>query len=93
MFRNLTFNSYIWILLGVGCIIAGSYFGWQYRRGIMRMFPLPFGLVLSGISMTISGLTNGFTDHTLLGRQLTKLATLTAIPGIPLLAYGIWTSI
>ncbi len=32
MFRNLTFNSIIWILMGLICFGAGAYFGWEYRQ-------------------------------------------------------------
>jgi hypothetical protein len=90
MLRNLTFNSYIWILLGLGCLIYGGFMGWEFRRAITRMFPLPFGLMLTGSAMIITGLTNGFTVYTPLGRKLTKVGILLFIAGLPLLLYGFW---
>ena len=90
MFRNLTFNSIIWILLGLGCLILGGYYGWEIRRNISRMFPLPFGLLLTGLAMTLCGLTNGFTDQSLWGRNLRKLGILCFLAGLPLLGYGVY---
>lgn len=90
MFRNLTLNSIIWIALGIFCFAISTYLGWEYRRAIRFMFPLPTGLTLTGIVMILAGLTNGFTDHTPLGRKLIKVAVLLAIPGLLLLVYGFW---
>jgi hypothetical protein len=93
MFRNLTFNSVLWIVMGVGCLIAGGYYGWDFRRYISRMFPLPFGLLLTGLGMSLCGLTNGFTDQTPWGRKFRKVGSLCFILGLPLLAYGVYGNI
>ena len=93
MFRNLTFNSILWILMGLGCLIAGGYYGWEFRRAITRMFPLPGGLLLLGLAMSLCGLTNGFTDQSAWGRKFRKLGTLSFIIGLPLLAYGVYVNL
>ncbi len=90
MFRNLTFNSIIWMVLGFGCFVAGVYYGWEFRRAITRMFPLPFGLSSVGLAMILCGLTNGFTDQSPLGRNARKLGILFFLVGLPLLLYGVW---
>jgi hypothetical protein len=88
MFRNLTLNSVVWILMGIGCVLAGGYYGWMYRYAITRMFPLPGGLFLIGLAMTICGITNGFTDQSPLGRKLKKAGILLFLAGIPLSVYA-----
>jgi hypothetical protein len=90
MLRNLTFNSYIWMFLGLGLLAYGGYMGWEVRRFITRAFPLPFGLIFTGLAMILTGLTNGFTDYTPLGRKFTKLGILLFLVGLPLLLYGVW---
>lgn len=90
MFKNLTFNSYIWMLLGLGCLIYGSYMGWEARRYISRAFQLPFGLIFTGLAMALTGLTNGFTDYSPWGRKFTKTGVLLYLAGLPLLIYGFW---
>ena len=93
MLRNLNFNSIVWILLGLACLVYGGYSIWLYRRAIVGMFQFPFGLVFTGIAMIFCGLTNGFTDISPLGRKFTKAGLFFFIPGIPLLLWGVWRSI
>jgi ABC-type spermidine/putrescine transport system permease subunit II len=92
MLRNLTFNSILWIVLGLGCFIAGSYYGWQYRRAITSIiyFSLIFGLLVTGLAMILCGLTNGFTDQTPWGRRFRKIGALAFIGGLPMLLYGFY---
>lgn len=90
MLRNLTFNSIAWIVLGLIFFIWGSFLIWQYGRFITRAFPLPLGALLTGTAMILCGLTNGFTDHSPLGRKLKKLGTLFFLGGLPFLLYAFW---
>jgi hypothetical protein len=80
------------MVLGLVCFIAGSYYGWQYRRAItyINNFSLIFGLLVTGLAMMLCGLTNGFTDQTPWGRRLKKLGTLCFLGGLPMLGYGLY---
>ena len=91
MWRNLTLNSIVWILLGLFCIGVGAYYGWEYRRAITRMFPIPFGFGITGIAMILCGYTNGFTDYSPTGRKIKKAGALLFLTGLPALFYSIWT--
>lgn len=90
MLRNLTFTSIFWIALGLISFSYGGYLGWTYKRMITYMFPFPFGLTFTGIAMILCGVTNGFTDHTPLGRKITKVGVLLFLAGFSFLGLGIW---
>lgn len=87
MLRNLTFNSIVWIVLGVGFSIFAAYFAYKWRYMGFRLLPLPIGILFIGIGMILCGMTNGFTDHTPLGRKLKKIGAFLLIVGIPLAGY------
>ena len=87
MLRNLTFNSIIWILLGLGFFFGGAYLTYKWRYTGIRLLPMPIGILFVGIAMTLCGVTNGFTDHTPLGRKFKKIGAFLFIVGIPLIGY------
>jgi hypothetical protein len=93
MFRKLTLNSILWMLMGLGCLIAAGFYGWEARKYISRGFPLPGGLLLTGLAMSLCGLTNGFTDQSPWGRKFKKLGILCFIAGLPLFAYALLTAL
>lgn len=87
MLRNLTFNSIIWVILGLGFTLGGIYFTYKWRLYGFRLLPLPIGFLLIGIAMILCGITNGFTDHTPLGRKFKKVGAFLFIVGIPMVGY------
>lgn len=76
--------------MGLIFFIWGMFTTWQYGRFVMRAFPLVFGALLTGIAMILCGLTNGFTDHSPLGRKFKKTGILFFLGGVPLLLYSFW---
>jgi hypothetical protein len=89
MLRNLTPTSYFWILLGLLFSLGGTYFTWKWRMMTMQL-PMPIGFLMIGIGMILCGLTNGFTDHSPLGRKLKRIGAFLMIVGIPPIAYVAW---
>jgi hypothetical protein len=87
MLRNLTLTSYLWIALGLGFGIFGAYLSYQWRYTGFRLLPMPLGIILVGLGMTLCGLTNGFTDHSPLGRQFKRIGAFSLIVGIAVTGY------
>ena len=86
MLRNLTLTSYFWILLGLGFTLGGTYLTYKWRMMTMQL-PMTVGFIMVGIGMISCGITNGFTDHTPLGRKLKRIGAFLLIVGITPIAY------
>jgi hypothetical protein len=84
MFQNLTFNSILWLIIGVALIAIGAYVGMR-----MRMYPFTAGLVFLGIGSSFCGWTNGFTDYSPTGRLLWKVGIPILLLGLLLTGYGL----
>jgi energy-coupling factor transporter transmembrane protein EcfT len=87
MLRNLTLNSVIWIILGIGFFLGGAYLTFKWRSYGIMLLGMPIGIFLVGIAMILCGITNGFTDHSPLGRKLKKIGAFLFIVGIPPIGY------
>jgi hypothetical protein len=92
MLRNLTFNSIIWIALGLGFFFFGAYLTYKWRFTGFRLIPMAMGIIFIGVGMTLCGMTNGFTDHTPLGRKFKKIGAFLLIVGFPLVGYIGWNT-
>lgn len=92
MFRNLTLNSIVWMILGIGISLFGAYLTYKWRYTGFRLLPMPVGIIFIGIGMILCGMTNGFTDHTPLGRKLKKIGAFLLIVGLPLVVYVAYTA-
>ena len=92
MFRNLTLNSVVWMLLGLGFTFFGAYLTYKWRFYGFRLLPMPIGITFIGIAMILCGVTNGFTDHSPLGRKFKKIGAFLFIVGIPLVGYIAYNS-
>lgn len=87
MLRNLTLNSVVWIILGVGFFLSGIFFLYKWRTFGFTLLGMPIGLIFVGTGMMFCGLTNGFTDHSVLGRKLKRIGAFLLITGIPPIGY------
>lgn len=85
MFQNLTFNSILIMVFGLTLIIFGIWTGIIMRGRVQGV-----GLIFTGLGITILGFTNGFTDFTLLGRFLYRVAIVAFMFGIPISLYYLY---
>jgi hypothetical protein len=81
MFRNLTLNSILIIIIGLGLISLAVWSGLTGGR-IQGA-----GLFLTGLGTVFLGLTNGFVDMTPQGRFLFRVAVVAFLIGIPISLY------
>ena len=82
---QLTFNSILMILIGLGLMAFGVWLG---LRSWGRMFGV--GFFSTGIGNVLFGATNGFTDMTPIGRKLFRFALVAYLVGIPIIAYFLY---
>ena len=75
--------------MGLGFAFAGVYFTYKWRMMTMQL-PMTIGFVMFGIGMILCGVTNGFTDHTPLGRKFKKIGAFLLIVGILPIGYVAW---
>ena len=81
MFRNLTLNSILMIIIGLGLISLAI---WSVLTGARIQGA---GLFLTGLGTVFLGLTNGFVDMTPQGRFLFRVAVVAFLIGIPISLY------
>lgn len=89
MLKSLTLTAFFWILLGLGFFFGGAYFTYKWRM-VWSQLPMTVGFVMVGIGMILCGVTNGFTDHTPLGRKFKKIGAFLLIVGIAAIGYVAW---
>lgn len=89
LIRNLTLTSIFWIILGLGFTLGGTYLTYKWRMFWMQL-PMTVGFMMVGVGMILCGITNGFTDHTPLGRKLKKIGAFLLIVGVPPIGYVAW---
>jgi hypothetical protein len=76
------------MLIGLVFLLGGIYHGLFYRD---RM--LSAGMVTFGVGFLFLGLTEGFSDPTPRGKLLYRIAIISFIVGIPILALEAWQMI
>jgi hypothetical protein len=81
MYLPLSLNSWLVMLIGLVFLLGGIYHGLFYRD---RM--LSAGMITFGIGFLFLGLTEGFSDPTPRGKLLYRIAIISFIVGIPILA-------
>ena len=81
MFRNLTLNSILIIIIGFGLIFLAVWSGLAGAR-IQGA-----GLFFTGLGTVFLGLTNGFVDMSPQGRFLFRVAIVSFLIGIPISLY------
>ncbi len=86
------------MLIGFGLLGWGIYNVWEFRRNLSALasiytFPTIGGFIFLGLAAILCGYTNGFTDHSPLGRKINKIAVFLAVAGLPLAGYAIWKSL
>ena len=82
MFQNLTLNSILIILFGLGLIVLGI---WSAVGAGARVQGT--GFVFTGLGTAILGFTNGFVDLSPQGRFLFRVAIVSFLIGIPITLY------
>ena len=85
MFNNLTFNSVMWILIGVGLFAASI-----VEVRMMRIYAMAIGMIFLGIGCILCGITNGFTLYTPAGHLMRKAGVLSFLIGIIPTAYYVY---
>ncbi|HRH41004.1 MAG TPA: hypothetical protein PKY82_05120 [Pyrinomonadaceae bacterium] len=98
MFQNLTFNSILWMVIGLGLFGWGLFNVWSFRHNPsalanLYVFPSVAGFILLGLASILCGYTNGFTDYTRRGQAIKKIAVFLAVAGLPLAGFAIWRSL
>jgi len=88
MYLPLSLNSWLVMLVGLVFLLGGIYHGLFYRD---RM--LSAGMVTFGVGFLFLGLTDGFSDPTPRGKLLYRIAIISFIVGIPILALEAWQMI
>jgi hypothetical protein len=88
MYLPLSLNSWLVMLIGLVFLLGGIYHGLFYRD---RM--LSAGMVTFGVGFLFLGLTDGFSDPTPRGKLLYRIAIISFIVGIPILALEAWQMI
>ena len=78
-----SFNSWLLIAIGLAFVIGGFVHVVMFRG---RLFSI--GLVATGVGLTILGLTEGFADPTPRGKLLYRIAIISFVVGVPIVAYG-----
>lgn len=81
MFRNLTLNSILIIIIGLGLISLAV---WSALNGGRIQGA---GLFLTGLGTILLGFTNGFVDMTPQGRFLFRVGVVAFLIGIPISLY------
>jgi hypothetical protein len=81
MFQNLTLNSILIMLFGLGIIVLGI---WSGLAGARMQGA---GFVFTGLGTAILGFTNGFVDLSPQGRFLFRAAIVSFLIGIPITLY------
>ena len=81
MFRNLTLNSILMIIIGFGLIFLAV---WSVMKGARIQGA---GLFFTGLGTVFLGLTNGFVDMSPQGRFLFRVAIVSFLIGIPISLY------
>ena len=82
MFQNLTLNSILIMLFGLGIIVVGIWSGIGAGARIQGA-----GLFFTGLGTAILGFTNGFVDLSPQGRFLFRVAIVSFLIGIPISLY------
>lgn len=82
---QITFNSVLMILIGVGLIVFGV---WLMTTPSSRVYAS--GFLFTGLGNVLFGMTNGFTDMTPTGRKLYRIALITYLIGIPIIIYFLY---
>lgn len=80
-------NSILIILIGTACIVGGV--AMSIRPGGAKFGA---GLFLTGVGNLLLGMTNGFSNPTPTGRILFRIGATAYIIGVPILVYGIYTT-
>lgn len=98
MFQNLTFNSILWMVIGLGLFGWGLFNIWGFRHNpsalaSLYVFPSVAGFVLLGLAAILCGYTNGLTDYSRRGQTIKKIVVFLAIAGLPLAGFAIWRSL
>ena len=88
MYLPLSLNSWLVMIIGLVFFIGGIYHGLFYYDRVLSA-----GMVASGIGFLFLGLTEGFSDPTPRGKLLYRIAIISFIVGIPILALAAWQMI
>jgi hypothetical protein len=85
MYLPISLNSWLVMAIGLVFLLGGVYHGIFYHD---RM--LSAGMVTFGVGFLFLGLTEGFSDPTPRGKLLYRIAIISFIVGIPILALEAW---
>lgn len=85
MYLPLSLNSWLVMIIGLVFLLGGIYHGIFFHDRVLSA-----GMVSFGTGFLLLGLTEGFSDPTPRGKLFYRIAIISFIIGIPILALEAW---